>query len=239
MRRAEAAYSNASLQAVIADERANTAEIEAENARKDASIAQQNAKMAGQSLEGAKASAEEAAATLQELRDAVARGDFKGDKGDPGPAGPSYDDTEVRALITEAEHCLGYETAWIKHGFVGNASNYFAMGGSDGMSIPLKAGTYTIEWQFDQNMPQDATYASYVKIGSADSNRWNKTGRHNTWANITLAEDGTISFWLYASGSRFATYGYPKVNVHVYRGSKVDSNMLMESLMEMSEIVYA
>lgn len=58
----------------------------AEQAKTDA---QTEAQRAGASAKNADQSAQEAADSLQELKDGIASGDFKGEKGDPGERGPA------------------------------------------------------------------------------------------------------------------------------------------------------
>nr|DAP64900.1 MAG TPA: hypothetical protein [Caudoviricetes sp.] len=70
----------------------------AEQAKTDAQTA---ASEAATNAGSANQSAQKAAGSLQELKDSIANGDFKGEKGDPGPAGvdgkdaPQIDDTTV------------------------------------------------------------------------------------------------------------------------------------------------
>lgn len=75
-------------------------ELEAlcDSTRDFANQAKEAADRAKASELAAKKNADDSAATLQELKDGIASGDFKGDKGDPGPAGkdaPQIDDTTV------------------------------------------------------------------------------------------------------------------------------------------------
>lgn len=75
-------------------------ELEAlcDSTRDFANQAKEAADKAKASEDASKKNADDSAATLQELKDGIASGDFKGDKGDPGPAGkdaPQIDDTTV------------------------------------------------------------------------------------------------------------------------------------------------
>lgn len=75
-------------------------ELEAlcDSTRDFANQAKEAADRAKASEDASKKNADDSAATLQELKDGIASGDFKGDKGDPGPAGkdaPQIDDTTV------------------------------------------------------------------------------------------------------------------------------------------------
>lgn len=69
-----------------------------DSTRDFANQAKEAADRAKASENASKKNADDSAATLQELKDGIASGDFKGDKGDPGPAGkdaPQIDDTTV------------------------------------------------------------------------------------------------------------------------------------------------
>lgn len=84
---------------------ADSAKESETKAQEYSNLSQSNANASSESASNAKASedaskknADDSAATLQELKDGIASGDFKGDKGDPGPAGkdaPQIDDTTV------------------------------------------------------------------------------------------------------------------------------------------------
>lgn len=84
---------------------ADSAKESETKAQEYSNLSQSNANASSESASNAKASedaskknADDSAATLQELKDGIASGDFKGDKGDPGPAGkdaPQIDDTAV------------------------------------------------------------------------------------------------------------------------------------------------
>lgn len=87
---------------------ADTAKESETKAQEYSNLSQSNANASSESASNAKASedaskknADDSAATLQELKDGIASGDFKGDKGDVGPAGadgkdaPQIDDTTV------------------------------------------------------------------------------------------------------------------------------------------------
>lgn len=88
-----------------AKEAADRAKASETKAQEYSNLSQSNANASSESASNAKASedaskknADDSAATLQELKDGIASGDFKGDKGDPGPAGkdaPQIDDTTV------------------------------------------------------------------------------------------------------------------------------------------------
>lgn len=81
--------------ALKSEENASISESNATEAANRALISASNAKA---SEDASKKNADDSAATLQELKDGIASGDFKGDKGDPGPAGkdaPQIDDTTV------------------------------------------------------------------------------------------------------------------------------------------------
>lgn len=88
-----------------AKEAADSAKESETKAQEYSNLSQSNANASSESASNAKASedaskknADDSAATLQELKDGIASGDFKGDKGDPGPAGkdaPQIDDTTV------------------------------------------------------------------------------------------------------------------------------------------------
>ena len=56
------------------------------------------------STEAAQTAASEAAGSLQELKDGIASGDFKGEKGDTGPQGPKGDPGPAAALDTTLTH---------------------------------------------------------------------------------------------------------------------------------------
>lgn len=84
---------------------ADSAKESETKAQEYSNLSQSNANASSESASNAKASedaskknADDSAATLQELKDGIASGNFKGDKGDPGPAGkdaPQIDDTTV------------------------------------------------------------------------------------------------------------------------------------------------
>lgn len=73
----------------------------AEQAKTDAQTA---AQQAATSAGNASQSAQEAADSLQELKDGIANGDFKGEKGDTGPQGPKGETGPAVALDTTLTH---------------------------------------------------------------------------------------------------------------------------------------
>ena len=73
----------------------------AEQAKTDAQI---SANEAATSAGNADKSAQEAAGRLQELKDGIAAGDFKGEKGDTGPQGPKGETGPAVALDTTLTH---------------------------------------------------------------------------------------------------------------------------------------
>ena len=73
----------------------------AEQAKTDAQMA---AQQAATSAGSASQSAQEAADSLQELKDGIASGDFKGEKGDTGPQGPKGETGPAVALDTTLTH---------------------------------------------------------------------------------------------------------------------------------------
>ena len=73
----------------------------AEQAKTDAQI---SANEAATSAGNADKSAQEAAGSLQELKDGIAAGDFKGEKGDTGPQGPKGETGPTVALDTTLTH---------------------------------------------------------------------------------------------------------------------------------------
>lgn len=86
-------------------------ELEAlcDSTRDFANQAKEAADRAKASELASKKNADDSAATLQELKDGIASGDFKGDKGDPGPAGKDgtqIDDTTVGPDAWSSKHIV-------------------------------------------------------------------------------------------------------------------------------------
>lgn len=79
----------------------HTVATAAEQAKTDAQTA---AQQAATSAGNADQSAQEAADSLQELKDGIASGDFKGEKGDTGPQGPKGETGPAVALDTTLTH---------------------------------------------------------------------------------------------------------------------------------------
>lgn len=95
---------------------ADSAKESETKAQEYSNLSQSNANASSESASNAKASedaskknADDSAATLQELKDGIASGDFKGDKGDPGPAGKDgtqIDDTTVGPDAWSSKHIV-------------------------------------------------------------------------------------------------------------------------------------
>ena len=72
--------------------------------KSDADAAEQAKQDSEAAAENASQSAQQAANSLQELKDGIASGDFKGEKGDTGPQGPKGDTGPAVALDTTLTH---------------------------------------------------------------------------------------------------------------------------------------
>ena len=97
-----------------AAEKSKTAAATSEsNAAKHEEVAKTAASKAATSAGNADQSAQEAAGSFQELKDGIAAGDFKGEKGDKGDTGPIYQTVIGKSKLTDlVAYCLSVVESW-------------------------------------------------------------------------------------------------------------------------------